>query len=638
MANIINNNFQNVKLKCDKEDYWDFFLNQDDYSIYSFSRNIFHDDSLISYIDLSSKKCINGNEIKSINDYVWMDSYSDNSILYNIGYTGFDNGLIQFHRDRIVNKEFIELYKNSKYNVGDDNCLKLHSVSGCTKLYEYPITLEQNCIKLNGGFYQGFFKTKCGQYEVLPSKLDNGETWSYEFVLKKSEFEKESNKTLNDKYKDNKGIFFYIGTRAENKWSYLYNKKEDECFSLDIGDYVEDVNLDVKTFKINSFIDVEDVKIDCFCSNSNNKNLNDKPLYEENILDIYYSRYKDAVKKYEDLITSNPMGFCCGFNMSGNNDFNDLVQSYKKMMNDILSEKYRIQKYLEQLKSNDINYNNIDDCDSNEDSIYIENDIDISNYDFFTENGLKIGKKQYSFETDNKFLLFDRTKNGYDINNWSEGSKIMYIGDEFSFNENLFLLMNRTDTGYTVNDIEIIKYNLSKEYDILSDLYNNALAFRIKDDGSIGYRYLILDCESDEKYTIKEAYSKPNLIVNDEWCVIHVKIRAFFNKMKLFFYVNGNLVFISDELPLIDLRKLNDTDEKQETVPYNISIGGGSQGLIETILPNYMIDPYRIYPIEKYFAGTFIGYLKSFKMYNSDIEYSNILNNFKYEMNNLKNN
>ena len=106
--------------------------------------------------------------------------------------------------------------------------------------------------------------------------------------------------------------------------------------------------------------------------------------------------------------------------------------------------------------------------------------------------------------------------------------------------------------------------------------------------------------------------------------------------MKLYFYVDGKLVYITKELPSLKLHELNDLYEKQEGVPYNISIGGGTQGLAETILVNYMLEPTRIYPLEENFAGTFIGYMKSFKFYNCGLEYMNILNNFKYEKNNIK--
>ena len=48
-----------------------------------------------------------------------------------------------------------------------------------------------------------------------------------------------------------------------------------------------------------------------------------------------------------------------------------------------------------------------------------------------------------------------------------------------------------------------------------------------------------------------------------------------------------------------------------------------------------MLEPTRVYPLEENFAGTFIGYMKSFKFYNCSLEYMNILNNYKWEKNKL---
>ena len=95
-------------------------------------------------------------------------------------------------------------------------------------------------------------------------------------------------------------------------------------------------------------------------------------------------------------------------------------------------------------------------------------------------------------------------------------------------------------------------------------------------------------------------------------------------------------MYITKEIPKINLRELNDLYEKQEGVPYNISIGGGTQGLAETIQYNYMLNPTRVYPIEKNFAGSFIGYIRSFKIYNCFMEPMIIDSNFKYEMDRLK--
>ena len=48
-----------------------------------------------------------------------------------------------------------------------------------------------------------------------------------------------------------------------------------------------------------------------------------------------------------------------------------------------------------------------------------------------------------------------------------------------------------------------------------------------------------------------------------------------------------------------------------------------------------MLNPTRVYPIEKNFGGSFIGYFKSFKFYSCGMEYGNIYGNYKFEMKKL---
>ena len=96
--------------------------------------------------------------------------------------------------------------------------------------------------------------------------------------------------------------------------------------------------------------------------------------------------------------------------------------------------------------------------------------------------------------------------------------------------------------------------------------------------------------------------------------------------MRLMIYVNGFLVFISKQLDTIAMKALDDVYQKQEGVPYNMSLGGGSIGLMETILPDYSAIPEYILPIERDFCGTFLGDIKSFKIYEGFINYSAIAN------------
>jgi hypothetical protein len=74
------------------------------------------------------------------------------------------------------------------------------------------------------------------------------------------------------------------------------------------------------------------------------------------------------------------------------------------------------------------------------------------------------------------------------------------------------------------------------------------------------------------------------------------------------------------------MKALDDIYQRQEAVPYNMSLGGGSIGLLETILPDYYALPEYLLPIERDFCGTFIGDIKSFKIYEGFINYSSIAN------------
>jgi hypothetical protein len=254
---------------------------------------------------------------------------------------------------------------------------------------------------------------------------------------------------------------------------------------------------------------------------------------------------------------------------------------------------------------------------------YLEGELDISDFEYYTDNGFNFAEaNQYYFYTDNKFLMFDRTKDGKTTRNWIEGTEYMYYGRKSKFDGNLFILMNRTKTGYTVHDIDTVRNENANDYDVYSDLYNNALAFRITDDGEIGYRMLTIDCskEGRDKTSVIEGYSFKGVIPSCEWVKVDVRVMFLPSAMRLMFYVNGKLKYVTKDLPSLNLRELADLYEKQEGVPYNISIGGGTQGLSDTVQYNYMLPPSRVYPLEKAFAGSFIGYMRGFSIRNCMLE------------------
>ena len=287
-------------------------------------------------------------------------------------------------------------------------------------------------------------------------------------------------------------------------------------------------------------------------------------------------------------------------------------------------------------------------CNDYVDEEYIERDLHIDeNMKLKTENGYDMYQPNIvEIKTDNKFLMFDRTCEGQKANTWDENTEFILNYIKKPNIGNYFTLFHRGCGGYDVKKIQEVLDIKNKEYNVLQDIYRNAFALQIKDDGTIGYKFLVKDCESEEeKYKIESQFTKVPVIEDKKWYTINVKIlpvknyvRNFFclsqtlisEKMQIYIYVNGKLVLVSRELPMLNLKLLNDLQEKQEGVPFNISLGGGSQGLAEVVYLNYMKLPEYVLPIEKEFGGSFIGWFKSFKFYTCPLNYTEILENYNF--------
>ena len=708
MSNLIVNNRNDLKFNLCLDNYWDFFLHKgSDICSYmdNLSSNTLYDECLISYIDLTDNECLFDKFILSKDEYVYLNSNVTNNTLYNIGLCGVDNGIVRFQKDRITNEQFLNIFTKSTLDL-NTNRLKLFEVSGNTMQYSYGLYYdEENGAKLNGGFFQGFFMTKCEEYKVLPFEIEDA--WHFEVRLKKENFENDSRyELLNDKHPDNKGFFLYIGTRAENKWmllydkslveentdymdeedSYLYEKsynrkKSDYINSLDyiqaepnfpyvIDGYFTEIG-DKEPYKRLSFIADEYIDLSdyqccnnsnninyfgkgCLCGNSNqNKFEGDESYCKElkcptcketgivkvgscnNISDdcVDYLNYKNCCHypSIKNNNCNNDSGCCRVPFITWRVDYYDSTNTIIKHTHPFNSE-CSSPIFLNHSDWLDENAFDLDNEYSIIDENYLQSDMDISNIVWETSDGIRLDLNEKIIETDNKFLLFDRTKTGYTVNNWEEGTKAYFSFSKNTFKDNLFLLMNRTKTGYTVNNIEELKVNSMQEYDYKKDLYNNALGFRITDNGKIGYRYLVKDCDTEDVGII-EFYSKEDLIQDDTWYTINIKIKKYGKQMRIFIYINGKLKLCSQYLPLLNLRELNEEYSKQESVPYNISLGGGSQGLADVILPNYQTIVEKVFPIEQYFAGTFIGYIKYFRFYNCSLEKRFIDNNYNYDLN-----
>lgn len=737
MNNIKNSSFKDIKLNIIRDEYWDFILARDG-ADGLFLPNGINTDCLISYIDTNNS--IVGDKLYSIDSYLWDGAVNDGVELYNIGFTGIDNGLISYQKDRISNEQFYNIFTNSRYNINKgDNRFYLTKVTGNTQEYSYPIDIvtENNStyVKLTGGFYQGFFKLDGEKYQTLPDVFESDV--HMEFVIRKQNYD-EPNNTLNKTHPNNKGIFFYIGTRAENKFYQFYNNNgngietkeieyvdheyynDEEYFISEanpiLTDYFYGVEPEPDTFINRGVVEdgyIDDVCIinncnftigeyvswdepcccqdDCCCGKDNIKTCQEekpqKSVPDRNVwLNVYGYATSNAcppsccvcgTKKITKPNCNKPKINTCGkcgeesyirkntchdnskpepSKCACGNGMTSIITAYP---NPYWMAHYKTDYCQEEecgctnsCKNDYFGDAYYDPCNKGcceDDSKYlIENDyfqeeMSLSDIILNTYDGLEINKHgYYEIKSDNKYLFFNRTKTGYTTNTWSDDIDLVFRGINYKPKDNYFLLFNRTATGYTTKTINeyLNKYGI-EEYDIYKDLYRNAFALKVNDDGSVSYHYLVRNCETEEGFDILTEQSNPGLIKDGEWCTINVRFSIIGGvdncgnplgerKMKLYIYVNGYLKLISKELPEFKFRALNDTPEKQETVPYNISLGGGTQGLADEVWINYYNKTNKILPLEKNFAGTFIGDFKSFKMYNCFQTYPTIKNNVKY--------
>lgn len=159
------------RCELDKSEYYDFVLT---------------DDCNIFYRDLSKNKKIEIDFIEGLCNKIGPTGYTD-VILNNISLTGYDN--------QLLSGDTIDYDKT--YIVEERFCF--HEING------KDIEEEDGYIKLNGGFYQGFFKLFDYPIEFLEPRMKKG--WTVDMLLHLPI--------------TSGGTIFYMGTSAEQKYTNL---------------------------------------------------------------------------------------------------------------------------------------------------------------------------------------------------------------------------------------------------------------------------------------------------------------------------------------------------------------------------------------------------------------------------------
>ena len=254
----------------DTSEYYDFYLSKDEIEYDQetvFSTNLigFDDGNVLPvnirlwdpdcspqfelyYDDFESDNNIISDKFYPFPDLVDASCYSLSGIC-DVGLTGIDNGLTDRMSGETLYYTRGLLDSINKFDrLTYDRHLKLISVtsnvrspnsrfSGITANTLYNIVSKQEAgigyyQELYGGFYQGFYKLYEYDWEILPERYELG--WSMETVIKPriyDEFEPGAGETtLNEIYPNNAGIFFYMGTRAEDKF-YHYATGHPESYT-----------------------------------------------------------------------------------------------------------------------------------------------------------------------------------------------------------------------------------------------------------------------------------------------------------------------------------------------------------------------------------------------------------------------
>jgi hypothetical protein len=241
-----------------------------------------------------------------------------------------------------------------------------------------------------------------------------------------------------------------------------------------------------------------------------------------------------------------------------------------------------------------------------------------------------------SMEDINSFLKYGR------------GSGKPVCGDE---SDHIDITVNGVDYDYGTHMARDDKNNdnLEKELNINEDLSDNALGFRITPTGEFSYRRFIKKDEClnpdliipgdtgkgpDDFVVIEESTEGLNL-PELQWFNITIKWESDTPYEcendeprigKLSVYVDGYLVHVFESFTEIINKPLQEYKDKQLGVPYSISIGGGTQGLLENMTFGGTDPNDRGHFIERNFGGTFIGKLKNFKLYQESLSWCDIKN------------
>jgi hypothetical protein len=457
--------------------------------------------------------------------------------------------------------------------------MKLHPITGFTTTqnrlwndnsYTYDLNYQNvggdigYVANLQGGFFQGFYKIPGYDYQVFPQRVPLG--WTAEFMLK-YRWTGDTSGGLNNRYPDNKGTFFYMGARAENKF-YHYadgSPKQDSGYTrvtsgltcMHTCGCASSANTSSQCLQVYqpSGGTITNCTCGCECDCTTTAEYPEKdPLYDEvsNALSLRLSgdtgNPRLCVKTYRITGGCESTGTCLtGITYVTGTSLTEWC-STRGIFDDCSGTTYQNVEHWVQIDAVFQRYEWLDTCD------------------LYDKGGLGLLVKDVYYAT-------------------IEGRSVTLIEPPITH-----------EAKYDPDSTEVVTF---------TDMWTEEQKFRLG--------------------TLK-------------------------------FYVNGKLFMVTENFEEIIPRLLNTPKEKQIGVGYNISIGGGTQGLHDNLtfsggcpatineivyqqdpesLTTYDLDN-TIYSgltthikLEEYFGGSMIGDISAFRMYTEPLNASQIKHNFR---------
>ena len=536
--------------------------------------------------------------------------------LCDIGLTGIDNGLVDKMTGNTLTFTKGLLNDTEKFDrLKFDRRMKLFQTTGYTSqniafsgfndVIVYDVVGKESpkigkYHELYGGFYQGFYKLFGYDYDVMPNRMNKG--WSVELILKprlSDEYTPGTGQhTLNDIYPDNKNTFFYLGTRAENKFYHHANGEPISGYTR----VTEELHEKLET---------------CACCDTGNTNSRCVYVYPPRSMDDKYDYHQNnGCDKCTNVKSSCYECKYCGCSTP---EYDTCGWECKQ---------HGCSSSIENTCESDPLYDSI----SNALSFKLSGDVKNPSI------CIRVLRFTGDCVTDNTCDKTITYTTGYTVENHCTGPIYPRCQQENSdwLNDEHWFMLNVVWQRYQFLDDCDLLYkgglDVITKTSYLESLANNSQSL-------ISGEYNHSGSPTPEQVELVK--------LNEDW----LKEKDY-RKGRLRIYLNGKIFHTIENFEEIIPRGLDTDKEKQIGVPFNISWGGGTQGLIENLTFSsvtqlngpYIQDPESLSNdllsgttfsglntnilINKHFAGTFEGAVSQFRMYVVPLSAPEVKHNF----------